>query len=165
MLSALKTKRVRAGLAVLVLLACAGAAVAYFTTTGSGSGSSQVGTNSALTINATITPPSGGIVPGGSPAAVAFTVNNPGGNQYVANVLLHDVQAYSDAGHTTNITGTGAGQCDTSQFAMASVSENQNVGSGNNIALTNGGQLYFHDSGSNQDACKNAYLVANFTSN
>jgi hypothetical protein len=166
MLTALKTKRARAGLVVLVLLALTGAAVAYFTTTGSGSGTAQVGTSQNLTINATITPPAGGIVPGGTPAAVAFTVNNPSsGNQYVGTVSLHDVQAYSDSAHNTNITGTGAGQCDTSQFTMAAVTENQNVASGNNIALNNGGQLVFHDSGSNQDACKGAYLVANFTSN
>jgi hypothetical protein len=165
MLSALKTKRARAGLSLLVLLAFSGAAVAYFSTSGAGTGSAQVGTSSALAISATITPPSGGLVPGGSPASVAFSVNNPSsGNQYVGTVTLTGVQAYSDAGHTTNITGTGAGQCDTSQFAMTPVGENQNVGSGSS-SLPTGGLLYFHDSGSNQDGCKNAYLVASFSSN
>jgi hypothetical protein len=32
-------------------------------------------------------------------------------------------------------------------------------------ALSNNGNLVFHDSGTNQDGCKNAYLVASFTSN
>jgi hypothetical protein len=165
MLSALKTKRARAGLGLLVLLAFAGGAIAYFTTTGSGSGSAQVGTSSALTINATITPPSGGLVPGGSPASVQFSVSNPSsGNQYVGTVSLSGVKAYSDSAHNNDITGTGAGQCDTSQFSMAAVTENQNVGSGSTTLSTNG-SLYFHDSGSNQDTCKNAYLVASFTSN
>jgi hypothetical protein len=164
MLSALKTKRVRAGLALLVLLGFAGAAVAYFTTSGSGTGSAQVGTNSALAITATITPGSGGLVPGGAPADVAFSVNNPGGNQYVGTVSLASVTAYSDAGHTTNITGTGAGKCDTSQFSMPAVTENQDVPSGTS-SLTNHGSLSFADSTSNQDGCKGAYLVANFTSN
>jgi hypothetical protein len=165
MLCALRTKRARAGLGLLVLLAFAGGAIAYFTTTGSGSGNAQVGTSSALTISATITPPAGGVVPGGSPASVQFAVSNPSsGNQYVGAVSLSGVKAYSDSAHTNDITGTGSGQCDTSQFTMASVSENQDVPSGSTTLSTNG-SLVFHDSGSNQDACKNAYLVASFTSN
>ena len=166
MLSALKTRRARVGLGLLVLLAFTGAAVAYFTTTGSGSGNAQVGTSSALTISATITPGSGGLVPGGNPASVAFSVNNPSSaNQYVGTVTLTGVRAYSNAGHTTDITGTGAGQCDTSAFSMSPVTENQDVASGNNISLSNNGSLVFADSGSNQDGCKGAYLVASFSSN
>ncbi|HTX32520.1 MAG TPA: hypothetical protein VMD09_14145 [Solirubrobacteraceae bacterium] len=138
--------------------------MAYFTTTGAGSGNAQVGTSSALTINATITPASGGLVPGGTPASVSFSVNNPGGNQYVSTVTLTGVQAFSDAGHTNNITGTGAGQCDTTKFTMTPVTENQDVGSGNTTLGTNG-SLAFADSGTNQNACKGAYLVASFTSN
>jgi hypothetical protein len=165
MLSALKTKRARVGLGLLVLLAFSGAAVAYFTTTGSGAGNVQVGTSSNLTITATITPAAGGLVPGGTPAAVAFSVNNPSsGNQYVGTVSLTGVQAYSDSGHTNNITGVGAGKCDTSHFSMAPVAENQDVSSGNTNLGTNG-SLVFADSGGNQDGCKNAYLVASFSSN
>jgi len=165
MLSALKTKRARAGLGLLVLLAFAGGAIAYFTTTGSGSGNVTAGTSSALTITATINPPAGGLVPGGSPAGVQFAVSNPSsGNQYVGTVSMTGVKAYSDSGHTSDITGTGAGQCDTSQFSMASVGENQDVPSGSTTLSTNG-SLVFHDSGSNQDACKGAFLVASFTSN
>jgi hypothetical protein len=165
MLSALKTKRARLGLGLFVLLAFSGAAVAYFTTTGAGTGNAQVGTNSALTITPTITPPAGGLVPGGTGAATQFSVNNPSsGNQYVTSASLSGVQAYSDSGHTNNISGTGAGQCDTAQFTMASVTENQNVPSGN-TTLTNNGSLKLNDSGTNQNACKGAYLVASFTSN
>lgn len=165
MLSALKTRRARVGLGVLVLLAFAGAAVAYFSTTGSGSGDVQVGTSSALTITATINSPSGGLVPGGSAAGVQFSVNNPSsGNQYVGDVSLTGVKAYSDSGHTTDITGTGAGQCDTSEFTMSSVSEDKSVPHGTS-SLPNDGSLVFNDSGSNQDSCQGAYLVATFASN
>jgi len=165
MLSALKTTRARVGLGVLILLAFAGGAVAYFTSTGSGSGNVQAGASSALTISATISPPTGGLLPGGNPAGVQFTVNNPsGGNEYVGTVSLTGVQAYSDPAHTNNITGTGAGKCDTSQFSMASVPENQDVGPGS-TTLSSNGSLYFRDSGSNQDGCENAYLVASFSSN
>jgi hypothetical protein len=165
MLSVLKKKRVRVALVGLAALVFVGGAVAYFTASGSGTGNAQVGTSSAMTISATITPGTGGLVPGGNPANVSFNVNNPGsGNQNVGTVSLSGVQAYSDAGHTNNITGTGAGQCDTSQFTMTPVVENQDVPSGS-TALTNSGSLVFHDSGSDQDGCKGAYLVASFTSN
>jgi hypothetical protein len=165
MLSALKTKRARAGLGLIVLLAFTGAAVAYFTTTGSGSGNAQVGTSSALTITPTITAPTGGLVPGGTAATVSFSVNNPSsGNQFVSTVSLSGVQAYSDSAHTNNISGTGAGQCDTSKFTMSPVTESQDVGSGD-TSLTNPGSFTLTDSGTNQNACKGAFLVASFTSN
>lgn len=166
MLSVLKKKRVRVALVGLGALVFAGGAVAYFTASGSGTGNAQVGTNSAMTISATITPGAGGLVPGGAPASVAFNVNNPSsGNQNVATVTLTGVQAYSDSAHTVSIpVGTGPTQCDTSQFSMAPVTENQDVPNGS-TALTNPGSLVFHDSGTDQDGCKGAYLVASFTSN
>jgi hypothetical protein len=162
MLSALKTKRARFGLGLLVLLAFTGAAVAYFTTTGSGSGSVTVGSSSALTINATITAPTGGLVPGGPGAPVAFTVTNPGnGNQEVGTVSLGTVTAYTDSSKSTVASG-----CDTSKFSMTPVVENQDVPSGGPTSLTNGGSLVFNDDPSHsQDGCKGVYLVANFTSN
>ena len=160
MLSALKTKRARAGLAVLVLLALTGAAVAYFTATGSGSGSATVGSSSAMTITATITPGTGGLVPGGNPADVKFAVNNPSsGNQNVGTVSLASVAAYTDNTQSTPVPG-----CNGSWFTMTPVAANQDVPSGS-TTLTAHGSLQFNDSGTNQDACKGVFLVANFTSN
>jgi hypothetical protein len=165
MLSMLKRKRVRVALVGIAALVFAAGAFAYFTASGAGTGNAQVGNASAMTITATITPGTGGLVPGGNNAAVAFNVNNPSsGNQYVATVSLTGVQAYSDAAHTINITGTGAGKCDTSQFTMAPVTENQDVPSGSTALGTNGA-LVFHDSNTNQDGCQGAYLVASFSSN
>lgn len=160
MLSALRTKRARAGLVVLVLLALTGAAVAYFTTTGSGSGSATAGNSSAVTINATVTPGSGGLVPGGNAADVKFTVSNPSSaNQNVGTVTLTGVTAYTDNTQTTTVPG-----CSSSWFTMNAVTANQDVPSGN-TTLTAHGSLQFNDSGTNQDPCKGAFLVANFTSN
>jgi hypothetical protein len=160
-----RRKRVLVSLSLIGALAIAGAAFAYFTSTGSGSGNTQAGTSTALTITAAITPGTGGIVPGGNPADVAFSVNNTGsGKEYVGTVSLTGVQAYSDAAHNNDITGTGAGQCDTTQFTMASVTEGQSISSGT-TALTSHGNLSFRDSGTNQDGCKSAYLVASFSSN
>jgi hypothetical protein len=159
-------KRVLAGIGLVATLAVTGVAVAYFSASGAGSGNAQVGTSAALTISPTITPGAGGIVPGGNPATVSLTVNNPGSAKAnVATVTMTGVLAYSDAAHTLNITGIGAGKCDTTQFSMTPVTENQQVPAGGPTALANNGSLVFADSGSNQDGCKNAYLVASFTSN
>jgi hypothetical protein len=167
MLHGLKNKkRVLAGIGLVATLAVTGVAVAYFSASGAGSGNAQVGTNAALTISPTITPGVGGIVPGGNPATVSLTVTNPAtAKANVATVTMTGVLAYSDAAHTVNITGTGAGKCDTTQFSMAPVTENQQVPAGGPTALANNGSLVFADSGSNQDGCKNAYLVSSFTSN
>jgi hypothetical protein len=166
MLRALKKTRVLAVLGLVVALAATGIAVAYFSGSGAGSGNAQVGSSTPVTINPTITAGTGGIVPGGNPAAVSFTVNNPSsGKQQVATLTMTGVQAYSDAAHTTNITGVGAGKCDTTQFSMTPVAENQTVPAGGPTSLANNGSLVFADSGTNQDGCKNAYLVASFTSN
>ena len=167
MFRALKNKkRVLAGLGLVATLAITGVAYAYFSATGAGTGNAQVGTSTALAITPTITAGTGGIVPGGNPATVSLAVSNGGsGKEYVGTVTMTGVLAYSDAAHTNNITGTGAGKCDTTQFSMAPVVENQEVPAGGPTALTNNGSLVFADSGANQDGCKNAYLVASFTSN
>jgi hypothetical protein len=161
-------KRVLFTLGVATALALSATAIAYFTTTGSGSGNAQVGTNTAITLHATITPPAGGIVPGGPNSSVAFTADNPTGNgaQEVRTISLVNVKAYSDAGRTTDITGTSAGQCDTSHFSMADVTSNTDVPDGGSLySLAGTGTLVFHDSSTNQDGCKSAYITANISSN
>ena len=167
MFRALKNKkRVLAGLGVVATLAVSGVAYAYFSANGAGTGNAQVGTSTALVITPTITAGTGGIVPGGNPASVALAVTNGGsGKEYVGTVTMTGVLAYSDAAHTNNITGLGAGKCDTTQFSMTPVVENQEVPAGGPTALANNGSLVFADSGANQDGCKGAYLVASFTSN
>jgi hypothetical protein len=153
-----KKKWIALGIAGVFL--CGGAAYAYFTNTGSGTGSGQVGTSSALTINATITPPSGGLVPGGPPAPVTFSVNNAGtGNQLVGTIHLVSVEAFTNVGHTTAAT-----TCVVSNFSLADVVANQTVPSGA-TSITAPGSLVFADSGINQDGCKNAYLLLTFSSN
>jgi hypothetical protein len=156
-----KNKRKRwIALGILGIFALAGGAYAYFTTTGSGTGSTRAGTSTALTINATITPGTGGIVPDGNPAGIAFSAVNTGTSaQLVDTIHLVSVDAYTDAGHTVPATG-----CDTSYFSVADVVASQTV-PGGTTSITAPGSLVFTDSGTNQDACKLAYLVLTFSSN
>ena len=161
-----RKRRRLVALGLVGVVALGGAAYAYFTTTGSGTANTQVGTSSALTITAAITPATGGLVPGGTGSDVLYSVNNPStGHQIVGTVSFTGVAAYTDALHTIPIaTGTGAAQCDTSQFSVADVIENQDVPAGT-TALTNHGTLLMANAAFSQDGCKNAYLVASFTSN
>lgn len=149
---------------VVGVIGLGGAAYAYFTNNGSGDGETQVGTSANLTINATITAGAGGIVPAGNPALVEFSVDNPGeANQMVGTIHLESVTAYSDALHTDDITGTGAGECDTDAFTVADIVQNQVVPAGT-TALDDDGSLVFADDATNQDDCKDAYLVLAFSS-
>lgn len=159
-------KRRMLALSMVGILALGGAAYAYFTTTGSGSGDAQVGTSQALTITAAITPAAGGLVPGGTGSDVVFSVNNPSsGNVMVNTVTFTGVTAYTDALHTIPIaSGTGIAQCDVSQFSMAAVPQNQDVPAGTTV-LADHGTLLMANAGFNQDGCKNAFLLATFTSN
>jgi hypothetical protein len=161
-----RKRRRLVALGVVGVVALSGAAYAYFTTTGSGTADTQAGTSQAVAITAVITPASGGLVPGGTGSDVLFSVNNPStGHQLVNTVHFTGVVAYTDLAHGTVIpNGTGAGQCDRSQFSMADVVQDQDVPTGL-TALTDHGTLLLANAAVSQDGCKNAYLVASFTSN
>ena len=145
------TKKRAAAAAVTVALLGGGmAAYAYFTTTGAGTGSGTTGTNSALVLHATTSP---SLYPGSS-ATVSFTVDNPSpGHQFVGTIHLTSVT--TDASHSA---------CVMSDYTMADVTANADVASGNGIAITPTGTLAMANNG-NQDACKNAPLTLNLTSN
>jgi hypothetical protein len=92
---------------------------------------------------------------------VTFEVNNTSkGHQYVNNVSLAGVEAFKDAEHKEAIAG-----CKSSWFKMTTVPAHQDVPGEAKTTLTEKGTLEFVNEPESQDACKNAYLVANFTSN
>ncbi|MEA2149544.1 MAG: hypothetical protein QOD69_1374 [Solirubrobacteraceae bacterium] len=142
------------------VLAMGGAAYAYFTTTGSGTASTQAGTSTPLTFTSVVTPATGGLVPDGTPSDIVFTAHNTGTSaQLVDTIHLDTVDAFTDALHTTPAVG-----CDTTAFTVADVVATQTV-PGGNTAITTHGSLDFADDATNQDPCKNAYLLLSFTSN
>ena len=142
------------------VLAGGGAAFAYFTSTGSGSGTGAVGSTQALTIHqASVTyngPGSTTSLMPGDTATVTFTLDNPGGNEYVGAIKL--------ANWTSDKTG-----CDsTSQptwITMTDVSVTKDYGHGLAQAVTNSGTIKFNDTAGSQDACQGANLTFNYTSN
>jgi uncharacterized membrane protein len=132
-------------------------AVAYFTTTGEGEGDAEVGTSTAVAITAEVT---GALYPGTS-SDVKFKVDNPSkGHQFVDTVSLTGVEAFKDAGHTEPKPG-----CESSWFDMTPVEAEQDIAGETEATLTEEGSLEFLNKNESQDACKNAYLVASFSSN
>jgi hypothetical protein len=122
-------------------------AYAYFSAPGSGTGSASVGTGSAITLDASTT---GLLLPGGPGRDVAITVSNPGsGAQHVNTVTLDSV-------------ATGSVDCAGTDFTMPAVSVNSTLASGDSIVKH--GTLTMADNG-DQNACKNASLTLNLSSN
>jgi hypothetical protein len=154
------TKKRWIALGLVGVLALGGAAYAYFTNSGTGTGTAQVGTSSAITVTATVTPDVTGLVPGGIPAGITFVANNSGqGHQLIGTITLATVTAYSDISHTAPATG-----CDTTKFTMTPVVSNQDVPAGGPTALTATGLLNFlNNVTASQDACKDANLQLTFT--
>jgi len=161
-----KFTKKRIALGALGLLVAVGVAVAYFTTTGSGSGNAEVGKSSNLTIHATVPDT---LYPG-VPSTVEFEVDNTSAQpQHVRAVHLTGVTAYTNEARTLPLGGIVG--CKSEWFVMTTdpVVENQDVPANVETPLTNPGTLEFVNKPGglevNQDACKEAFLVASFTSN
>lgn len=137
--------------ATVVPVVLAGSAFAYFTSTGAGTGSGTTGTNSAVVLHGTVVDT---LYPGTS-STVSFTVDNPSpGHQYVNVITLGSVT--TDAAHSA---------CAVADFTMPAVTAAQDVAAGNGIAITATGTITMANTSVSQDACRNAPLTLNLTSN
>ena len=147
----IKSKKALVLLATLVVAGIAAyGAVAYFTTTGSGTGSASVGTDTAVTLSGTA---DGTLYPGTSTVVHFKVSNSSAGVEHVASISL--------GGVTTDAAHSG---CVTTDFTMAPVTVNQDFPSGSDQSVTATGTLQMANNG-NQDACKNAPLTLNLSSN
>jgi hypothetical protein len=157
------------GLVLLATLAVAVVAAvgayAYFTSTGAGTGSASVGTSTAFVIHGNV---ANALYPGTS-ESVALTVDNPStGHEYLGTIHLVSVDAYPTAAdrtaQTNAISGCGGPNGATSDFQMADVSVGQDYAPGDGQAAPSG-TLQMNNLNASQNACKNAFLTLNFTSN
>ena len=140
-----------------VLLVAAAGAYAYWTTTGSGTGSAADGTTVAITVNQTsvIT----GLYPGGPAAALSgnFDNTNPGA-----------VRVGTVTASLVDVTGSvGTPACTIADFQQnnPAASVNAEIVSGNGVGAWSGPSVQLLNSGTNQDACKNASVNLSYTSN
>lgn len=132
---------------VVVAAAAAVGAFAYFSSTGSGTGNATVGSSAHINLSSDAI---SGLFPGGVDVPVTVHIANPGdGNEYVAT-----------------ISGSVAdnGGCLGSWFQVDPIAYNQDVthnASGPNATT----HVRLLDSGGNQDACQNATMTINWSSN
>jgi len=135
---------------MVAVLLVSSIAYAYFSSTGTGSGTASVGT-AANNISVTGST-SGTLYPGGS-VSVSFTASNPATfKQKLSTIHLSSVSA------PVGCTDTWFHMSDVTVGAEGVL----NAGA-NNAALTVTGSLAMDESGTNQDACKNASLTLAFT--
>jgi hypothetical protein len=121
-------------------------AFAYFSSTGSGTGSATVGSSSAVQLSS---PSVGPLYPAGPNVPVDVTIHNPGGgSEYV--------------GHVSGSVGDNGG-CDGDWFQVDGFDYNGTLAAGADATVQT--QVRMLDSGTNQDACQNATMTINWSSN
>jgi hypothetical protein len=131
---------------IVCALASTGIAIAFWTASGSGSVSATAGSGGTITLSGSVV---SGIAPGLS-KTVSLAASNPTTSAVtVGTVSLTGVTV--DGGHAA---------CDTDDFSMADVAQDQSIAAGaSNIALTDTGTFVYANTGVNQDACKGATLT------
>ncbi len=149
-----KKRAIIVAVVAAVALAAAIGGYAYWTANGSGTAS---GTAASATTDLVLhgSFPTG-IFPGGS-EAVTFTADNPNsGPVRLGTISLASVTP--DSGHSACPTTSA-------DFTMAAVPVNADIAPGNGNAITLTGTLVYHNTTSDQSACKGATLTLNLTSN
>ena len=133
--------------AVLAIAMSAIGAFAYFTAAGTGSGNATVGAATAVVITSDVNGTD--LYPGGGDETVDVHVENPGnGHQFV-----------------NDVSGTVAdnGGCQGSWFEVDTIDLDANILPGATVDTTTAVRM--NDSGTDQNACQNATLTINWTSN
>jgi hypothetical protein len=137
--------------AVIAVLLVAGIAFAYFTSTGTGTGTATVGTSTGtISVTGTVANP---LYPGTS-STVAFQASNPANFQQELSGI-----------HLSNVS-TSDPSCLPNWFTMPDVAigaEGVLGANASNVPLATTGTLSMAETGTNQDACKNASLTLSFT--
>ena len=144
-----KTKRGTLLVASLAtaLLVGGGVAFAYWTTTGSGTGSAAAGTSSAVVVTQTNTVT--GLYPGGPAQDINLNIANSNSAAQRLETVAVSVSSTSDAG------------CTAADFTVTDATIAAEVPSGSTNAYagaTTGATIKMKNTGSSQDACKNATI-------
>lgn len=145
-----KKSKVAAAVASVALVAVGGgAAYAYWTTTGTGGGSAANSTGGGtVTLHATF---DAGLAPGNS-VPVAYTADNASTTDTVVGLL------------TATVTTSAPTTCLPSWFTVSAVTTNSTVAATTSGVSVGSGTLAFLNSTANQDACKDATVTVNVTS-
>ena len=149
------TRKTVAVAAVAVLLS-GGVAFAYWTNSGTGTGTATTGTNAAITVVQTAS--SAVLVPGGPTSTLSGTFSNPNTSPVFVNTVTATLAS------VTGSVGTPA--CTVADYALdtATITIGAQAAVDDTTAWT-GIKVSMVNSGTNQDACKNATINLSYTSN
>lgn len=149
-----KTAALLIAAAALVLVG--GVAFAYWSNTGSGTGSATTGSNTPITIVQTAS--SVPLVPGGASSTVSGTFNNPNSSPVFVTSVTATLASVSGSVGTPACTVADY-QLETATVAIGAqaAADDTTTWSGIKVRMLN--------SGTNQDACKNATVNLAYTSN
>lgn len=136
--------------ATAAVLVGGGVAVAYWTTTGTGTGTATAGTTTAFAVTQTNSPT--GLYPGGPAASLSLSVNNPGTTAARFTVI-------SGTPTSTDKPGCAAGDFAVSIGAIAPTT----LAPGGTQAFPAVGTVALTETGSNQDACKDAVVTITYS--
>ena len=121
-------------------------AFAYFSSTGSGTGTATVGTSTAVQLTSASVGP---LYPGGADVPVTVSIHNPGsGDEYVNQI--------------TGTVATNSG-CLTGWFVVDPINYATEVLPGATVSASTNVRML--NVSANQDACKNASMTINWSSN
>jgi hypothetical protein len=148
------------GVVFVATLAIAGTATAYWTQSGSGTGSASTGTT-ASNIVVHQTSSIAGLFPGGPAQNLSGNFDNPN----TAPVFISSVTAVIPS--TWAVPGdTSKPPCTAADFTISGTANvNAEVGPGTGVGAWNGLTIAMHDSGNNQDNCKNVTVPINYSAN
>jgi hypothetical protein len=154
-----KKRLLAAGIVTAILLGGAGAAYAYWTNTGSGVGEAETGTNAAVTIVQTSVV--SGMAPGVAPQSLNGTINNPNDGPAYVDEISVSISAVEDA------LGDPIVGCSAADYVIAgSPIDFSGEALANDTTTWTGATIAFdNDPLVNQDACKNAIVVLEYSSN
>jgi len=150
------SKKVLAVVTAAALLAGGGTAFAYWTNTGTGTGSASTGTNAAVTVLQTTS--SAVLVPGGPASTLSGTFTNTN----TSPVFVNEVTA--TLASVTGSVGTPACTIADYQLDTATITIGAQAATTDDTPWT-GIIVSMLNSGTNQDACKNATIHLSYTSN
>ena len=155
----LSKRRVVVSALIAVLLAIAsGVAYAYWTGGGTGSGAASAATATSA-VNPIQTTVLTAMYPGDGAQTISGKFNNTGSSPvWVATVT-------ASIGTVTKATGA-TGTCDSTDFTLTPTvaTVGAEIPAGNNMGAWTGPTIKFNDKAAvNQDACKGATLVLNYT--
>jgi hypothetical protein len=140
---------------MIAAIAAAVGAYAYFTNSGSGTGTASVGTSSHIDLSSD---PVSTLYPGGADVPVTVDISNPGSGAQYVGTISGSVDTYDP----TPLSNS-ADDCLGSWFEVDDITYNNTLAAGgSDSADTNVRML---DSGTNQDACKNATVTIEWSSN